>query len=208
MQLKFVWIIFLCFSFAIDCISEVIVRKADTVWQNDLIYDEGLLLISQNIRNSIIIKNANSNTHINFSELAFIDSPINSIKSTQRIIISNAASTLIKTLRPNSLIVQVNQSQTDAKSERFEIFQNTPNPFNSQTKITYTLPCRLFIKIEVYDILGRKVKTLLKEFVDAGYHQSIWDSRDDNGFPVSSGLYIYSIKAGDYYLNHKMICIK
>jgi hypothetical protein len=86
---------------------------------------------------------------------------------------------------------------------RFALGQNYPNPFNASTVIRYSLPEPCYITIEIFDILGRKVETLIEDEQPAGYHQIIWNSEDR-----SSGIYFYTIRARDHSETRKMILIK
>jgi len=85
----------------------------------------------------------------------------------------------------------------------FAIAQNYPNPFNARTKINYDLPQDCFVTIETFDILGRKVATLVSEQLPAGYHTVIWNASD-----IPSGLYFYRITAGNFVQTKKMALIK
>ncbi|MEE8418233.1 MAG: T9SS type A sorting domain-containing protein, partial [candidate division Zixibacteria bacterium] len=87
--------------------------------------------------------------------------------------------------------------------EKFSISQNYPNPFNAMTVIRYSLPEPSDVIIEIYDILGRKVETLVNEKQPVGYHQEIWDAT-----VRSSGIYFYRIQAGDHSETRKMVLIK
>jgi hypothetical protein len=78
-----------------------------------------------------------------------------------------------------------------------------PNPFNSSTKIEYSLPETRKVRIEIYDLLGRKIAILLNESKQAGYHQVVWDASGH-----SSGVYFYRIEAGDFIETRKMILLK
>ena len=89
------------------------------------------------------------------------------------------------------------------KPSEFSLSQNYPNPFNAMTVIRYSLPEPSDVVIEIYDILGRRVETLVNEEQPAGYHQIIWDAED-----ASSGMYFYRIQAGDYIDTRKMLLIK
>jgi len=62
--------------------------------------------------------------------------------------------------------------------------------------------------LEVYNIRGQKVRTLVNEFKEIGYHSVIWDGRDDNSKPVGSGIYFYRLNAGDFDKTRKMILLK
>jgi len=81
--------------------------------------------------------------------------------------------------------------------------QNYPNPFNASTTINYGLPRQSHVSIVIYDILGRKVTTLIDKLQPAGYHQTIWNADD-----FSSGLYFYKLQAGDYIETKTMMLIK
>ena len=80
---------------------------------------------------------------------------------------------------------------------------NYPNPFNPVTTIKYELPQRLDVQITIYDLLGREVATLLSEVQDAGYKSVQWDATT-----VSSGMYFYHIRAGEFVQTRKMVLLK
>ncbi|MCC7142017.1 MAG: T9SS type A sorting domain-containing protein [Candidatus Eisenbacteria bacterium] len=88
------------------------------------------------------------------------------------------------------------------------LFQNTPNPFNPRTSIRFSLaaggPAELFI----YDVNGRKVKTLVSGNLTAGEHTEVWDGTDDAGRKVGAGVYWSQLKAGGYESNKKMVVLK
>jgi len=90
----------------------------------------------------------------------------------------------------------------------FNLIGNYPNPFNPSTTIYYQLPENSEVNLSVYNIKGQKVKTLVNEVLPAGEHSAIWNGRDSNGNRVSSGIYFYKLKAGDYREVRKMILIK
>jgi len=71
-----------------------------------------------------------------------------------------------------------------------------PNPFNPITTLRYDLPENSLVTITIYDMLGRQVKTLINQTQDAGYRSIIWDATNNQGQPVSAGLYLYTIEAG------------
>ena len=83
-----------------------------------------------------------------------------------------------------------------------------PNPFNPETKIAFNLPKSSRIKLEIYNIKGQKVKTLVNEVLPAGEHSAIWNGRDSNDKRVSSGIYFYKLEAGDYQEVRKMLLLK
>jgi hypothetical protein len=91
---------------------------------------------------------------------------------------------------------------------QFELYQNFPNPFNPVTILQYALPGDALVNITIYDIMGRQVKTLIDRSQTAGYKSIQWDATNDNNQPVSAGLYLYTIQAGDYSQTKKMVLLK
>jgi hypothetical protein len=81
--------------------------------------------------------------------------------------------------------------------------QNYPNPFNPTTKINYELPITNYVDLSIYNILGRRVTTLVSQQQKTGLHQVEWDA---TGF--ASGLYYYRIEAGNFIETRKMIYLK
>ena len=92
--------------------------------------------------------------------------------------------------------------------EKVELLQNYPNPFNPTTSIRFGLPEEGRVKLVVYNVLGQKVKELLQESRDAGYHEVRWDGRNSVGHVVSSGVYIYRLETPRGVLSRKMMMIK
>jgi hypothetical protein len=91
----------------------------------------------------------------------------------------------------------------------FALGQNYPNPFNPTTTIRFDLPKEAPVTMEVYNVLGVRVRTLLAgETVSAGRHTMMWDGRDDNGNAAPSGVYLYRINANDFHASKKMTLLK
>jgi hypothetical protein len=91
---------------------------------------------------------------------------------------------------------------------QYILHQNYPNPFNPVTTLRYDLPENGLVNITIYDMLGREVKTLINQTQDAGYRSIIWDATNDYGKPVSAGIYLYQIQAGEYMQTKKMVLLK
>ena len=92
--------------------------------------------------------------------------------------------------------------------DKFALYQNYPNPFNPITQIRYDLPEDALVNITIYDMMGRVVKTLINDQQSAGYRFTQWKATNDAGSPVSAGIYLYMIKAGDFRQARKMLLLK
>ncbi len=105
-------------------------------------------------------------------------------------------------------VTNVDNENTDVLPGDFAINQNFPNPFNPATSIEYTLPSRSHVTISVYNLLGRKISTIVDEVKPLGLHTAVWDGRDDDRSVVASGIYFYQIQAGDFVETKKMLLLK
>ncbi len=92
--------------------------------------------------------------------------------------------------------------------KQFELFQNYPNPFNPTTKIQFNLAATSEIKLEVYNVLGQKVKTIADTKLSAGVHEYQWDATDDANQSVASGIYFYRLSNDEQFKTHKMTLLK
>ncbi len=89
-----------------------------------------------------------------------------------------------------------------------ELRGNYPNPFNPETRIDFSLTVREQVKIDIFDIRGRKVITLLDNQMEAGYHSIYWNGQNGSGREAGSGIYFYRMQAGGYQDLRKMILMK
>ncbi|MBN1300526.1 MAG: SMP-30/gluconolactonase/LRE family protein [Melioribacteraceae bacterium] len=87
--------------------------------------------------------------------------------------------------------------------EKLKLFQNYPNPFNPSTILNFYLPSRSFIILEVYNITGEKIDTILNGILQKGSHEIHWSARN-----LASGIYIYSIQSGKFFDSKKMMLRK
>jgi hypothetical protein len=91
---------------------------------------------------------------------------------------------------------------------KYKLFQNYPNPFNPITTIRYDLQDNGLVNIAIFDMKGSAVKTLINDQQTAGYKSIQWNATDNLGQPVSAGLYLYTIQAGDFRQTKKMVLLK
>ena len=92
--------------------------------------------------------------------------------------------------------------------EVFALRQNYPNPFNPTTQIRYDLPEDALVAINIYDIMGRSIRSLVNSKQTAGYRSIQWNATNNLGEPVSAGMYIYMIQAGEFRQTKKMVLLK
>ena len=90
----------------------------------------------------------------------------------------------------------------------FLLQQGYPNPFNPSTLIGYALPVEGAVEMAVYDLLGKRVRTLVAGRRSAGHWHTIWDGRDSRGTPVASGIYFYTMEAGRFRATRKLLLLK
>ena len=88
------------------------------------------------------------------------------------------------------------------------IHQNYPNPFNPKTTLHYDLPEDAMVNITIYDMMGRIVSTLVSSQQRGGYKSIQWNATNEQGHPVSEGVYLYTIEAGEFRQTKKMVLLK
>ena len=143
------------------------------------------------------------------SELAFTTVAKGSFPSS-----GNEAVPVYPELGNSHFTVTISYSEMGTDNEegimpiQYALHQNYPNPFNPITTLRYDIPENSHVTITIYNMLGRQVKTLINQTQDAGYKSVIWDATNDYGKPVSAGIYLYQIQAGEYISTKKMVLLK
>ncbi len=102
----------------------------------------------------------------------------------------------------------VHQKNDKAVPEEFLLLQNYPNPFNNQTTIRFQIVRQGKVKLTIYDILGKKIRTLVNEEKTAGYHFVNWNGKTDRGISATSGIYFYELKCEGFCQKKKLLLIK
>jgi len=91
----------------------------------------------------------------------------------------------------------------------FELNGNAPNPFNPSTTIRYAIPRASQVKVVIYDVTGRKVRTLVDEAkTGPARYEAIWNGQNDLGQVVASGVYVYRLQAGSFVEAKRMTLLK
>ena len=93
--------------------------------------------------------------------------------------------------------------------QAFALYPNYPNPFNSGTVLSFSLPeARASVELAVYDLLGQKLAVLVRGARGPGFHSVEWDGRDDSGRALASGSYLYRLQAGPYRAVGKLMLLR
>lgn len=92
--------------------------------------------------------------------------------------------------------------------KEFSLEQNYPNPFNPSTTISFKIPQKSKVFLEILDIFGKKIKTLIEDELESGVYKIVWDGTDENYNRVASGIYFYRLSSGNISLTKKMILLK
>ena len=103
---------------------------------------------------------------------------------------------------------QLNNKKEIQLPKIINLHQNYPNPFNPTTTLHYDLPEDELVNITIYDMIGRVVKTMVNSQQNAGFKSVRWNATNDKGVPVSAGLYLYTIQAGEFMQTKKMVLLK
>ena len=93
-------------------------------------------------------------------------------------------------------------------TKRVCLHNNYPNPFNPVTNIVYDIPEATDVTLEIYNVMGQRVRTLAQGNHEPGRYQIVWSATNDIGQALSSGMYIYRIQAGDFVSVKKLVLMK
>jgi hypothetical protein len=97
----------------------------------------------------------------------------------------------------------------EAAAPALAFLQNSPNPFNPETVFRFSLPERAEVRLQVYDLAGRQVRTLEDGVeLDPGWHEVVWDGRNDHGEAVATGVYFCRFTVGNRELSRKVVVLK
>jgi immune inhibitor A len=121
--------------------------------------------------------------------------------------ISDSGDTMTCDFFVSSLDVK-DQADGDLLPHSYILKQNYPNPFNPETKIEYNLKENGWVKLEVFNILGQKIFTLVDGYKEKGEHVVTWNGTDEEGGPLPSGIYFYQITTDNFQKANKMILLK
>ena len=105
-------------------------------------------------------------------------------------------------------LVDIDDQQDYPLMHDFQLFQNYPNPFNSGTALEFYISEYADVELNIFDMLGKKIRSLIKGDRAAGWYRVIWDGKDNRGMNVASGIYIYRLTVNNQSLNRKMLLLR
>jgi hypothetical protein len=117
----------------------------------------------------------------------------------------------VRSLTPEFEGISISLSQVAPQEmlpKSFALKQNAPNPFNPQTRIDYDIPKATHVHLDIYNVLGQRVNTLVNEYQEAGSKSVVWNGRDNTGSEVASGIYFYRLDADQFSATKKMMMLK
>ena len=109
---------------------------------------------------------------------------------------------------PNTFIIGTLSTKENLIPDEFALHQNFLNPFIPTTTILCILPNEDGVSVIIFDVVDRKIRSLINQNQSAGYHRIPWDAKNDLGEPVFAGMYIYILHAGDHRSVKKMVLLK
>ena len=112
------------------------------------------------------------------------------------------------TFNGGSIVGRLEGNGSAALPARFALEPNAPNPFNPETLIRYALPGASRVRLEVFNVAGQRVRTLVEEEQPAGTHRAMWDGRDAEGNQAAGGVYFYRLTAEGFEAVRRMVLIK
>jgi hypothetical protein len=181
-------------------ISSIVPELMDRTQDLQLFYsaDNGILKIG--------ILHMRGEYHISPGEGSLVRLSLNgtdfeSLELTKAVLVNEQAVHLDVTILPR-------EESVTAKPRDFVLLQNYPNPFNPETEISYSLPEAAQVRLTVYNVLGRRVRTLVDEYQTEGQKSVHWDGKDDSGSNVASGIYFYRLHAAEYTETKKMVLMR
>jgi len=181
-------------------------------WESSIDVENDAITYSFSLTDQLTILNlcttSDSTCLLTYQEIlsAINDNGYSSITGTWQIIASDSDLEMFATNGPFVLTIDAANISTEGQNQlpgEFCLYENYPNPFNPVTTIHYVLPQRSDVQITIYDVMGYEVSTLVSEIQDAGYKSILWDASN-----ISSGIYFYQIRAGEFVQTRKMIFLK
>lgn len=130
----------------------------------------------------------------------------NVIANSSEGLLNNKA--ILFTTKTPTLTTSLEENSNPQVAKDYDLKQNFPNPFNPSTNIEFTVPEQGQVELQIFNVLGQKVRTLVSEKLQAGNFTATWNGTDESGKLVSSGVYFYKLTAGEFSQTRKMVFLK
>lgn len=111
-------------------------------------------------------------------------------------------------IKTGELVTSLAEEKLGVAPSGYRLADNYPNPFNPETTIEYEIPISGSIRLEIYNMLGQKIKTLIDQNQMAGVHRAIWNGKNEFGEAVASGIYLYRIQSNNFTATKRMLLIR
>lgn len=125
-----------------------------------------------------------------------------------RVVVEDDAGNIAQSQEIIAGVTGVELRQKAGVPDRFVLEQNYPNPFNPSTQLSFGLPVKSDVTLDIFDMMGRHVIRLVQGVYAAGTYTALWNGRDKHGRLVSSGVYLYKLRAGENIMQKRMIFTK
>ena len=139
-----------------------------------------------------------------------VHTTVATVPATYKLIVTGTYASVV---HKDTVVLRVDPSSAVEEEEvgkpiAFALYQSYPNPFNPTTNIEFDIPIAVPVRIEIFNILGQKVRILVDENMKPGRKLAVWDGKDDDSRDVSSGIYFYHLQAGEFAQTKKMILLR
>ncbi|MFZ0389482.1 MAG: S8 family serine peptidase [Calditrichia bacterium] len=145
---------------------------------------------------------------VSLVEVAFIPTGIGAFSGMINLVSSDTSRDTLSIPADGLGIPPVGIAQESTAPRRFALSANYPNPFNPSTTINFQIPESGQVYLQIFNMLGQRVRTLVSNHLEPGSYQVVWDGLGDNGQPAASGIYLYRLQAGAFQKEMKMILMK
>ena len=166
---------------------------------------------SYNIYRSLSANPFNSGellANVSAGESSFNDNPLSTQTFHYQVTAVYDESESVPSNETSVIVTHKNNQHVNSTPDDFQLYQNYPNPFNPTTTIEYALPTAGNVRIEIFDMLGRHIRTLVNLYQPMGQHFTSWDGMDDSNRPVAAGIYLYKMVAGDFVVMKKLVYVR
>ena len=169
---------------------------------------EDIIANPMSYRDSVMAVIGAMNVHLKYSEYFDLQSryPANAVTSARSF--AERAMELQHSIHRRSKNNTIDEEHEVYVPTEYKLYQNYPNPFNPTTEIRYDISEIVPVKLSIYNILGQHVVTLVDQVSKSGAFRVYWDGKNAAGIDVSTGMYIYQIKAGNFVDAKKMLLLK